>query len=120
MKRNRSISSKNYELPNNTEAMEKIDFTLIGDGPSDKCLIPVLKWLLRRHFPGIPINGDWADDDYVGSKYALSGSLSDLPLRIGAQSKSLARYCKGKIDDIRICHRVLSSEEIGDTGEPDN
>ena len=41
--------------------MEKIDFALLGDGTSDRCLVPILKWLLRRHFTDIPINGIWAD-----------------------------------------------------------
>lgn len=41
--------------------MEKIDFALISDGSSDKTLIPLLKWLLRRTFNHLPINGIWAD-----------------------------------------------------------
>jgi hypothetical protein len=41
--------------------MDKIDFVLLSDGSSDRCLIPILKWLLRRHFVDIPINGEWAD-----------------------------------------------------------
>jgi hypothetical protein len=41
--------------------MERIDFVLIGDGTSDRCLIPVLRWLLRRFFSDIPINGEWAE-----------------------------------------------------------
>jgi hypothetical protein len=41
--------------------MEKIDFALISDGGSDKTLIPLLKWLLRRTFNQAPINGERAD-----------------------------------------------------------
>ena len=41
--------------------MNEIDFVLLCDGSSDRCLIPILKWLLRRHFSDIPINGEWAD-----------------------------------------------------------
>ncbi|MBN1757295.1 MAG: hypothetical protein JW863_03200 [Chitinispirillaceae bacterium] len=41
--------------------MEKIDFALLCDGTSDRCLVPILKWLLRRYFADIPINGIWAD-----------------------------------------------------------
>ena len=48
-------------LPNRTVIMEKIDFVLLGDGRSDRCLVPVLIWLLRRRFTGVPINGEWAD-----------------------------------------------------------
>ncbi|MDD5675267.1 MAG: hypothetical protein PHC61_13945 [Chitinivibrionales bacterium] len=41
--------------------MEKIDFALLSDGPSDKTLVPIIKWVLRRQFGMIPINGEWAD-----------------------------------------------------------
>jgi hypothetical protein len=41
--------------------MNKIDFVLTSDGGSDKTLLPTLKWLLRRTFIQIPINGEWAD-----------------------------------------------------------
>jgi hypothetical protein len=41
--------------------MEKIDFVLTSDGGSDRTLLPPIKWLLRRTFPQIPINGEWAD-----------------------------------------------------------
>jgi hypothetical protein len=41
--------------------MEKIDFVLTSDGGSDRTLIPPIKWLLRRTFSQIPINGEWAD-----------------------------------------------------------
>jgi hypothetical protein len=41
--------------------MKKIDFTLICDGGSDRCLIPILKWVLRHAFSNIPLNGNWAD-----------------------------------------------------------
>jgi hypothetical protein len=41
--------------------MEKIDFVLTSDGGSDRTLLPPIKWLLRRTFSQIPINGEWAE-----------------------------------------------------------
>lgn len=41
--------------------MEKIEFSLISDGSSDRCLLPILKWVIRRHFPEIPIEGKLAE-----------------------------------------------------------
>lgn len=41
--------------------MNRLRFTLISDGSSDKALIPVVHWLLRQYFPSTPIDGDRAD-----------------------------------------------------------
>jgi len=41
--------------------MEKIDFTIVGDGSSDACLLPIVSWILRDEFSLKPINGEWAD-----------------------------------------------------------
>lgn len=38
-----------------------IDCTLIGDGSSDKMLIPSIKWLLQEYFPQKAINIEYAD-----------------------------------------------------------
>jgi hypothetical protein len=35
-------------------------YTLLSDGSSDRALMPILTWLIRRHVPG-PIQRDWAD-----------------------------------------------------------
>ena len=35
--------------------------TLVADGPSDKALLPILVWLLRKHFGNIPIQPEYAD-----------------------------------------------------------
>jgi hypothetical protein len=41
--------------------MNNVDFTLLSDGSSDKTLLPIIRWLLRRKFPTTPLNGQWAD-----------------------------------------------------------
>lgn len=38
-----------------------LNCTLLGDGSSDKMLIPVLKWLMYQHFPDTAINIELAD-----------------------------------------------------------
>lgn len=40
---------------------ESINFTLIGDGSSDKILMVIIKWLLDDLYPKLPINGQFAD-----------------------------------------------------------
>ena len=41
--------------------MEELRYTLLSDGPSDKALMPILTWLLREHFPNLPIQRRWSD-----------------------------------------------------------
>ncbi len=41
--------------------MEELRYTLLSDGPSDKALMPILTWLLRQHFPNLPIQFRWSD-----------------------------------------------------------
>lgn len=36
-------------------------YTLIGDGSSDKALIPVINWLLNDLFPELPVSGTFAE-----------------------------------------------------------
>lgn len=71
------------------------------------------------HYYALTFDGDslrgYIDNTYIGSYKTIPGPITNnLPLRIGAQSKSLARYWKGKIDDLRIYHRALSVEEISE------
>lgn len=40
------------------------------------------------------------------------GTIDNLPLRIGTQSKSLARYWRGIIDNVRIYSQALTAHEI--------
>jgi hypothetical protein len=41
--------------------ISEISFTLLGEGPSDRALIPVLRWLLAEHLAGCAIQPAWAD-----------------------------------------------------------
>ena len=41
--------------------MEEISYTLLSDGSSDRCLLPVINWLLKNYFPDCAINEQWAD-----------------------------------------------------------
>lgn len=41
--------------------MQRIRFTLVADGPSDRALIPILTWLLREHCGIIPIEPEFPD-----------------------------------------------------------
>lgn len=45
--------------------MDRIRYTLLTDGSSDKMLLPVLDWLLERYLPSTAIEGQWADLDRV-------------------------------------------------------
>ncbi len=54
----------------------------------------------------------YRDGWVVGRIAAYPGTLADSPLRIGAQSKSLARYWRGAIDEVRVYNRPLSLEEL--------
>ncbi|KAB7729107.1 DUF4276 family protein [Rudanella paleaurantiibacter] len=41
--------------------MSEITYTLLGDGSSDKALVPIINWTLERHFPDLIIQSQWAD-----------------------------------------------------------
>ena len=41
--------------------MQRLRFTLVGDGSSDQALIPILTWLLRQYWEGTPIQPAFAD-----------------------------------------------------------
>ena len=34
---------------------------MVGDGSSDRALIPILRWLLRQHWEGVPIQAEFSD-----------------------------------------------------------
>ena len=34
---------------------------MVGDGSSDRALIPILTWLLRQHWDDVPIQPEFAD-----------------------------------------------------------
>jgi hypothetical protein len=41
--------------------MTALNYTLVADGTSDKALMPILNWLLKRLGVACPVNGQWAD-----------------------------------------------------------
>ncbi len=41
--------------------MNEVRYVLLGDGRSDRALMPILTWLLRLHLPDTALQGDWAD-----------------------------------------------------------
>jgi hypothetical protein len=41
--------------------MTELRFTLLGDGSSDKALLPLLRWLLSEHGVELAIQAEWAD-----------------------------------------------------------
>ena len=41
--------------------MKRLRYTLVADGPSDRSLIPILTWLLRKSCGPRPIHGEFAD-----------------------------------------------------------
>jgi hypothetical protein len=76
------------------------------------------------HFYAFTFDGDslqgYFDSEPVGAKNAIAGPIDNLPLRIGVQSKTLDKFWNGKIDDIRLYHRVLSPQEIIDLKQLEN
>ena len=45
--------------------MQRLRFTLLADGPSDRALIQILRWLLRQKCGSIPIQFSFADLRYL-------------------------------------------------------
>ncbi|OGT88957.1 MAG: hypothetical protein A2286_10435 [Gammaproteobacteria bacterium RIFOXYA12_FULL_61_12] len=41
--------------------MNRLRFTLVTEGSSDRVLLPILRWLLSQHNEDLPIDGEWAD-----------------------------------------------------------
>ncbi len=41
--------------------MFEITYTLLGDGTSDRALLPIIDWALRQHFPNLLAQHQWAD-----------------------------------------------------------
>jgi hypothetical protein len=45
--------------------MDRISFTLVSEGPSDRALIPHITWLLEQNGINTPIDSEWADWRYL-------------------------------------------------------
>src|SRR5262249_22004000 len=84
--------------------MLELAYTLLGEGASDRALIPILDWLFGQHLPDCAIQSAWADLGRLPQPPRL------LTERIGA---SLALYpC-----DVRFPHRRAAREGHAVRGE---
>jgi hypothetical protein len=45
--------------------MNRKKYLLIGDGSSDKCLLPIISFFLNEHFQDIIFKGEWADFSFL-------------------------------------------------------
>lgn len=78
--------------------MKQIRYTLLGDGPSDKALLPLLDWLLRKHYADYAIQSEWADPSLIPGAKGLSERIR----------KSLELYpC-----DLLFVHRDAEKEPL--------
>lgn len=72
-------------------------YTLMGDGPSDRALMPLLRWALLRTGTRLPLSGEWAD-----------------PFRIAAPKRGLAGRLRLALDfypcDLLFVHRDAERE----------
>lgn len=41
--------------------MRRLSYTLVADGASDRALVPILTWLMRRYCGSLPIQAEYAD-----------------------------------------------------------
>lgn len=48
--------------------MDRLSFTLVSEGSSDRALIPHLTWLLEQNGIQIPIDSEWADLRFLPEK----------------------------------------------------
>ena len=80
--------------------MNEIRYTLLGDGPSDKALLPLLRWLLMEHFVDYAIQSAWADPYLLQGAHGLSERIR----------KSVDLYpC-----DLLFVHRDAENQPMGD------
>ena len=79
--------------------MQRLHFTLLGEGTSDQALIPILVWLLRQHCGSMPVQPEFAD------LRRLRWPPSKLPERI---RRSVELYpC-----DLLFVHRDAEGESV--------
>lgn len=58
--------SRKFSTPPQTsyiysKRMSEITYTLLSDGTSDKALLPIIDWTIRKHHPDIILQSQWAD-----------------------------------------------------------
>lgn len=68
------------------------------------------------HFYALTFDGDslrgYVDSIHVGTKKAIPGNITNTSFTLGMDSKAYKAFWKGKIDDVRVYHRVLTEDEI--------
>lgn len=52
--------------------MTELTYTLLGDGTSDKALMPIIDWTIRQHTPNLVIQSQWADFSYLNEPPPVS------------------------------------------------
>jgi hypothetical protein len=79
--------------------MSTLRYTLLTDGSSDRALIPIVNWLLRKHLTNYEIQSEWAD-------------LSRLP----APPKDLSKRVESAVNlypcDVLFIHRDAEACEL--------
>lgn len=78
--------------------MTPLRYTLVGDGPSDRALMPILRWLLLQSGIVLPLSPSWAD-----------------PRRLQAKTNKLVDRLPQALDlypcDLLFVHRDAEREE---------
>ena len=81
--------------------MGRLRYTLVADGSSDSCLLPILTWLLRECCGGRPIQGEYAD-------------LRRLPRPPRTLSERIDRGVELYPCDLLFVHRDAERERVED------
>ena len=75
-------------------------YTLVGDGISDRALMPILRWVLLQSGTPLPLSANWAD-----------------PRRLRAKTNKLADRLPNALDlypcDLLFVHRDAEKEALG-------
>lgn len=83
--------------------MRELTYTLLGDGSSDKALLPVINWAFLQHHPNLIIQAQWADFSLLPDPPLIS----ELPGRI---RQAIDLYpC-----DLLFIHRDAERETLAD------
>ena len=81
--------------------MRRLRYTLLGDGSSDRALMPVLRWLLRQHCQAMPFDAEFAD-------------LRNLPQPPRLLSERIAKCVELYPCDLLFVHRDAERSSLDD------
>ena len=48
--------------------IQSLRYTVVGDGTSDRALMPILRWLLLQSGTALPLSDNWADPRRIRAK----------------------------------------------------